>query len=165
MEFIEYTLGRILCQMCSLNYCIWSDFLHAHSLKNDGFHDIFIQYITCINELHPLAIPIFLSTILLGPYPLSNSPLYCHLYNQFITLSETYVLYKWLQLIPSCLQPSIECLLYSLSQKWYSRQRLIKSFIQNVLLPAITYLQLSPEWKKKKRIIGFHRIHIAQGEN
>jgi hypothetical protein len=72
-------------------------------------------YITRIDELYPLAIPIFLSTILLGPYPLSNSPLYCHLYNQFITLSETYVLYKWLQLIPSCLQPSIECLLYSMA--------------------------------------------------
>lgn len=145
MEFIEYTLRRILCQMCSLHYCIWTDFYMSIHWKTMVFMTCsFNIYITRIDELYPLAIPIFLSTILLGPYPLSNSPLYCHLYNQFITLSETYVLYKWLQLIPSCLQPSIECLLYSLSQKWYSRQRLIKSFIQNVLLPSITYLQLSP---------------------
>ena len=106
----ENSLSDVLSTLLHLDW-----FLHVHSLKNDGFHDMFIQYITCIDELHPLAIPIFLSNILLGPYPLSNSPLYCHLYNQFITLSETYVLYKWLQLIPSCLQPSIECLLYGMA--------------------------------------------------
>ena len=71
LELLEYKLWRILCQKCSLKYCIWTYFymytcIHSF-LKSDGFQGMFVQYILAIDYFHPLAFPISLSILLIGP--------------------------------------------------------------------------------------------------